>query len=97
MVVEKFEKLYIKGRTVVEDGTNNPQGRYRNLRKKSEYGVAVRFAVSFLPHDDNLYNAVNMWHSANGYIRLTSLNDRLFVTPDIIRVVGMPNYGACII
>ena len=93
MVVERFERLHIKGRQLVKAGTNGPPGSYRNLRTKSEYGIAVRFAISLLPHNDNLYNAVNMWHSVEGYIRLTSLSDRLIVTPDIIRVVGMSTYS----
>ena len=91
MVVEAFHKLYIKGGNGPEgDKKNNVMNleMYMNLRKKTEYGLAVRFAILVRPQKDNFYSAINMWHSVDGYIRLTSLNDRLFVTPDIVRVVG---------
>ena len=106
MVVEQFHKLYIRGGNAGEKvgiglleserhddhQENGVLDKYINLRKKREYGLAVRFAILVRPHQNNFYSAVNMWHSVDGYIRLTSLNDRLFITPDIVRVVGKPEF-----
>ena len=90
IVVEKFHKLYIRGGASPEnDLGNNKEDTYIRLRRKTEYGLAVRFAVLVRPNKDNFYSAIYMWHFVNGYTRLTSLDDRLYITPDIVRVVGM--------
>ena len=91
IVVEKFYKQYIKGGSTPKRGsanTGNDEDLYIRLRRKTEYGLAVRFAILVRPHADNFYSAIYMWHYFNGYSQLTSMNDRLLITPDIVKVVG---------
>lgn len=92
--MEKFYKQYIKGGSIPKRGSTNSghdEDLYIRLRRKTEYGVAVRFAILVRPHADNFYSAIYMWHYFNGYSQLTSMNDRLLITPDIVKVVG--KYG----
>ena len=89
IVVESFHKLYIRSGALPAQGLKNGnKDPYIRLRRQQEYGLAVRFAVLLRPHKDNFYSALYMWHFVNGYTRLTSLNDRLFLTPDIVRTLG---------
>ena len=91
IVVEEFYKQYIRGGSIpkrTSTSTGNDDDLYIRLRRKTEYGVAVRFAILVRPHADNFYSAIYMWHYFNGYSQLTSLNDRLLITPDIVKIVG---------
>ena len=91
IVVEEFYKQYIRGGSIpkrMSTSTGNDDDLYIRLRRKTEYGVAVRFAILVRPHADNFYSAIYMWHYFNGYSQLTSLNDRLLITPDIVKIVG---------
>ena len=87
IVIESFHKLYIRGsnQPIL---ANQGDGGFLKLRRSTEYGLAVRFAILVRPHRDNFYSAVNMWHSVDGYIQLTPLKDRLFITPENVRLVG---------
>ena len=91
IVVEEFYKQYIRGGSIPKrkpSSTGKDDDLYIRLRRKTEYGVAVRFAILVRPHADNFYSAIYMWHYFNGYSQLTSLNDRLLITPDIVKIVG---------
>ena len=91
LVVEEFYKQYIRGGSIpkrTSTSTGNDDDLYIRLRRKTEYGVAVRFAILVRPHADNFYSAIYMWHYFSGYSQLTSLNDRLLITPDIVKIVG---------